>query len=167
MSTENTTPDMDLDDPFITRYAEKVEDPQEVLMRADFARMQHVLHTMDRIEVGAEFEQLTEQADEIDLRWLDGSTEEREAWTYLADAHHDWKHAPDTMRRFHDQIAHDRAGGWDALTPMQWHSQQQARELTGHGAWSTPEREAGRDPIPGHAFAGLVNGVEREQEVER
>ncbi|PXX52270.1 hypothetical protein DFR70_1332 [Nocardia tenerifensis] len=169
MSTENPTPDMDLDDPFIARYATKVPDEREVLMRADFARMHDVLANMDKLEVGDEFDRLVGQADEIDLRWLDADTaDERAAWAYLSDAHDDWKSAPATMARFHDQIGHDRAGGWDPLTPMEWRSQLQARELTGHGAW-TAERDTGqvRAPLPGHAFAGLVTGRDSEREVER
>ncbi|WP_069167259.1 hypothetical protein [Nocardia altamirensis] len=140
MSTENHTPDTDLDDPFIARYADKVADSEEALLRADFARMREMRDNMAHVETEAEIDQLGHDANLIEERWSNPASDERENWEYLADAYADWKHAPATMRRFHDQVHHDRANGWDPLTPVEWRSQLQARELTGHGAWPGPER---------------------------
>lgn len=167
MSTENPTLDMDLDDPFIARYATKVADPTEVLLRADFARAQAQRHTAWQAETDDERHLRLNEVRGIEQRWQGREDEFGETWWYLNDAHHDWLSAPDTMRRFHDQIHLDQAAGVHGLTDVQWRSQQQARELTGHGSWSAPEPEAARDPIPGHAFAGLVNNHYREQEMER
>ncbi|PXX52271.1 hypothetical protein DFR70_1333 [Nocardia tenerifensis] len=207
MSTGNPTPDLGLDD-FIARYIDKVEDPIEVLMRADFARMQHLRDTARGVGELAEFTQLTDQADEIDQRWSDPHIGDREAWMYLAQAHEDWRSAPQIMDRMCGQMQLDQANGWRLLaTAAEWRSQLQARELTGHGAWSagayeiettkTPasstaempwvneanintaapfpvsaEFAAARTrelaaPLPGHAFAGLVNSRDSDREVER
>lgn len=149
------------DDPFIARYADKVNDPGEVLVRADFARM-HELET--RTDYGQmseqELDQLLDRTSEISRRWQSRDDHTGDTWRYLEDAVADWRRAPDTMRRFHEQIQIDRASGFEAISPDQWRSQLQARELTGHGTWE-------HEPIPGHAFAGLINGRDQDKEMDR
>ncbi|WP_280431566.1 hypothetical protein [Nocardia brasiliensis] len=148
MSIENLTPDTDLDDPFIARYAGKVEDPNEVVLRADFARMQHVLDTMELTETGPEFYALGDQANEIDLRWLEGDdAEDRAAWRYLSQAHEDWQQSPEIMAQMYGQMQLDQDRGYQFLTTaQQWRSQQQARELTGHGEWTAERAREDRTP---------------------
>ncbi|WP_370011681.1 hypothetical protein [Nocardia cyriacigeorgica] len=179
----------------ITSWAEKQ-------MRADFARAEalHAEALNIGIDDGLDFDAAMDKADairdrayDIDRRYRAHPSEQvREDWEYLSDAVQDWKAAPETMVRFHDSYAADRQNGlFEALTPEQWRSQQQARELTGHGEWPrmprpdiarydkdhpvpsfgaaskarTAELASGtpkREPIRGHAFAGLVNGRDHE-----
>ncbi|MGY1944777.1 hypothetical protein [Nocardia asiatica] len=207
----------ELDDLYINRYAGRVENPEEVLMRADFDRVKDLTTTAFHAEFDAESDQdaerIFDQVDEISARWTDRDDELGAAYRYLQDAHSDWKSAPDTMRRLCEQIAADRAQGFHAISEIDWRSQQHARELTGNGRWVVQPRtieqarqqlaaaerrdswtdpaEANpnaapvpvsssfaaartaelsrqqRQPIPGHAFAGLVNGRDRGQEMER
>ncbi|WP_327114179.1 hypothetical protein OHB12_33720 [Nocardia sp. NBC_01730] len=157
----------ELDDLYINQYVDKVADPEEVLMRADFARMQEIRDNMPHVQTAEERYQLSNQADAIDQRWGGQLSDERETWQYLQDAHDDWKRSPEVMCRFHEQINIDQAAGLCGLSGTEWRSQQQARELTGHGSWSESLTEAHRTPIKGHAFAGLINGRDREQEMER
>ncbi|WP_280432244.1 hypothetical protein [Nocardia brasiliensis] len=145
MSIETPTPDRDLDDPYIARYAGKVEDPNEMVLRADFARaeaMQSDAWKADS-EEGRHCRFLEVQR--IRNRWRDRDDEFGEAWWYLNDAYHDWLQDPQFMGELHDQIRTDQAQGWHGLTDVQWRSQLQARELTGHGEWSA-EQQAGRGP---------------------
>jgi hypothetical protein len=163
MSTNNTN---DLDDPYINRYAGRIEDPEEVLMRADFDRVLDMQGEALNARDDDEYWRLSSESDQLISRWRDRDDEYGDAWQYLGDAHDDWKAQPETMTRFHERIAADEAEGVYVLTDMQRRSQQHARELTGHGEWmqtsDTEQAAAGREPIPGHAFAGLVNGHDRE-----
>ncbi|UGT71559.1 hypothetical protein LTT66_16270 [Nocardia gipuzkoensis] len=202
----------ELDDLYVNRYAGRVENPEEVLMRADFDRAKDLYDTAVHAETMDQMDLICDQANAIGQRWLDRGEEFGDAWRYLEDAHSDWKSAPDTMRRLHEQIAADRAEGFLAISEIDWRSQQHARELTGNGRWIVQPRSieqarqqlaaaerrdswsdpaevnpnaapvpvsgsfaAGRTaelsgqqrrPIPGHAFAGLVNNRDRGQEME-
>lgn len=165
----------DLDDLYINRYAGRVENPQEVLMRADFDRTQDLITTAFHAEFHAESDQdaerIFDQVDEIRNRWTDRDDELGAAYRYLQDAHSDWKSAPDTMRRMHEQITADRAQGFHAISDIDWRSQQHARELTGHGAWvveprsieqarqqlaAVERREGWSDPAEARPAAGPV-----------
>ncbi|WP_280245483.1 hypothetical protein [Nocardia abscessus] len=202
----------ELDDLYVNRYAGRVENPEEVLMRADFDRAKDLYDTAVHAETMDQMDLICDQANAIGQRWIDRGEEFGDAWRYLEDAHSDWKSAPDTMRRLHEQIAADRAQGFHAISEIEWRSQQHARELTGNGRWIVQPRTieqarqqlaaaerrdswadpaeanpnaasvpvsssfaaartaelAGpqRRPIPGHAFAGLVNNRDRGQEME-
>ncbi|QBS40396.1 hypothetical protein [Nocardia sp. CS682] len=105
-----------------------MEREHEEAMRADFARWQALLDSTFPIETEAEFEQRA-RADEIELRWSDGPHSAH--WHYLNDAFEDWRHSPDTMRRFLDGVSYDRASGnHDGMTDTQYRSQLQARDVT-------------------------------------
>lgn len=163
MSTNNTN---DLDDPYINRYAGRIENPEEVLMRADFDRAKD-LHTQAlNAREDDEYMRLAAEADRIGDRWAERDDEYGTEWEYLRNAYDDWNSAPETMTRFHERVTADEAEGVYVLTDMQRRSQQHAREITGHGEWpqasKTEQAAAGREPIPGHAFAGLVNDRDRE-----
>jgi hypothetical protein len=147
----------ELDDLYINDYVDKVADPEEVLMRADFARVQEMRNNMPYVET---------EADEIAVRWSSRHDDLGAAWRYLRAAHDDWERSPKAMRRFHEQVDIDQSQGVHVLSGIEWRSQQQARELTGHGFWSESLTEADRAPILGHACAGLVNVSDREQEME-
>ncbi|MGY1871980.1 hypothetical protein [Nocardia gipuzkoensis] len=125
----------ELDDIYINRYAGRVEDPTEVLMRADFDRAKDLRDTAVHAETMDQMDAICDRANTISERWLDRGDEYGDAWRYLEDAHGDWKSAPDTMRRMHEQIAADQAEGFLPISDMQWRSQQHARELAGHGTW--------------------------------
>ncbi|MGY1948925.1 hypothetical protein [Nocardia asiatica] len=129
----------DLDDLYINRYAGRVEDPTEVLMRADFDRAKDLSETAFHAS-GDDMDRIFDKVEEITDRWTSRDDELGAAYRYLQDAHSDWKSAPDTMRRMCEQIAADRAGGFHAISEMDWRSQQHARELTGHGAWVVEPR---------------------------
>ncbi|PPJ07826.1 hypothetical protein C5E51_16765 [Nocardia nova] len=156
----------DLDDPYINRYAGRIENPEEVLMRADFDRAKDLHAQAWNAPDDDEYTRLTAEADRIRHRWAERDDDLGEAWQYLDHAYDDWNSAPETMTRFHARVAVDEAEGFQIMTDMQRRSQQHARELTGHGEWmqtsETEQAAAGREPIPGHAFAGLVNGHDRE-----
>ncbi|MGW4329686.1 hypothetical protein ACWEKR_27800 [Nocardia sp. NPDC004573] len=130
----------DLDDLYINRYAGRVEDPTEVLMRADFDRAKDLHDTAVHAETMDQMDVISGRANAISERWLDRGDEYGDAWRYLEDAHGDWKWAPDTMRRMHEQIAVDQAQGFLPISEIDWRSQQHARELTGHGAWVVEPR---------------------------
>uniref|UniRef100_UPI003F496B6D hypothetical protein n=1 Tax=Nocardia sp. CA-095871 TaxID=3239971 RepID=UPI003F496B6D len=162
----------DLDDPFINQYAAKVTDPwaapQEVLMRADFARAEELRNAAWQADTEEERYLGFNKVCEIEASWSGREDDLGEAWWYLNDAHHDWLCEPDFMREFHDQIRRDQAAGVYALSDVQWRSQKQAREMTGNGSWeqgteSVP-RSALADYQPGHSLADAVarNGSQRD-----
>ncbi|MGY4100508.1 hypothetical protein ACW2Q0_13280 [Nocardia sp. R16R-3T] len=157
----------DLDDPFINQYATKITDPHEVLMRADFARVEALQRT-----AWAEPEEqrylLLSQARGIDARWSGREDELGQAWWGLNDAVHDWLNEPDYMRRYADRVRDDQAHGVAAISDMEWRNQQQAREMTGNGSWEQAAESAPRSVLadyqPGHALADAVarNGAQRD-----
>ncbi|MBF6341750.1 hypothetical protein IU450_38615 [Nocardia abscessus] len=130
----------ELDDLYINRYAGRVQNPEEVLMRADFDRAKDLYDTAVHAETMDQMDLICDQANAIGQRWLDRGEEFGDAWRYLEDAHSDWRSAPDTMRRMCEQIAVDRAQGFHAISDIEWRSQQHARELTGNGAWVVEPR---------------------------
>ncbi|MEV4234054.1 hypothetical protein AB0J47_02625 [Nocardia sp. NPDC049737] len=158
----------DLDDPFINQYADKVTDPEEVLMRADFARAEELRRTSVYAETEEQRVLLLSQARGVDARWHGRADDLGEAWCYLDFALHDWKCEPDYMRRFYDQFRHDQDQGVDAISDMEWRSQLQAREMTGHGSWEQAAESASESALadyqPGHALADAVarNGSQRD-----
>lgn len=143
MSTENTTPATDLDDPYIARYADKCEDPDEVLLRADYARaLAHRTQALNYEVTGdREFEQLMTAADEMEQRWTSRDEASKDIWYYLDNALQEWAQAPADMRRFHDEIRAYQAMGLPLLTDTEWRSQLQARELAHHGAWEQEQHQ--------------------------
>ncbi|WP_040698210.1 hypothetical protein, partial [Nocardia vinacea] len=149
----------DLDDPFINRYAAKVTNPEEVLMRADFARVEELRRTSVHAETEDQRVLQLSQARGIDTRWSGREDELGQAWCDLNFALHDWKCEPDYMRRFYDQVRHGQGQGVAAMaiSDIEWRSQQQAREMTGNGSWEPATESAPRSALadyqPGHALA--------------
>ncbi|WP_280351718.1 hypothetical protein [Nocardia abscessus] len=109
-------------------------------MRADFDRAKDLRDTAVHAETMDQMDAICDRANTISERWLDRGDEYGDAWRYLEDAHGDWRSAPDTMRRMHEQIAADQAEGFLPISEIDWRSQQHARELAGHGAWVVEPR---------------------------
>lgn len=127
-----------------TYYAARgVTDPVEQQMRADAAQEDQLMKDSRTVETLDEFDKCSDAAKEIRSQWVKHDSHTvRESWGYLSDARADWRHSPATMERFHDRILEDRVNGHNsAMSPVQWRSQQQAREMSGQGQW----REV-RDP---------------------
>lgn len=115
----------------------------ERAMRADFALAHRIEQEAITTESDDDAAYLVAQVDRIHERWNQHADPHvREQWTYLSNAADDWHRAPRLMADLHAEITVDRARGFDTITPSQWRSQRQARELTGHGQWRT-----GRDPL--------------------
>ncbi|WP_028477345.1 hypothetical protein [Nocardia sp. CNY236] len=147
MTSANTD---DVDDPFIVHYAAKVTDPQEVLMRADFARAEQLRRTAWADHNEERRYLLLRQARETNERWSGREDDLGEAWCYLDHALHDWLSEPGYMRSFCD-----KAQGVHALADINWRSQQQAREMAGHGAWEPT--------MPSEAPPGMAPTTRRSQ----
>lgn len=135
MSTEHTHTDP-LDP---TYYAARgATDPVEQQMRADAAREDRLMKESRAAETLDELDKCSDSAKEIRSRWVKHDSHTvRQNWGYLADARADWRSSPATMERFHDRILDDRVNGHSsAMSPVQWRSQQQAREMSDRGQWS-------------------------------
>lgn len=116
---------------------------EERALRADFA----LAHRIEQEAISAESDddaaRLVAQVDRIHERWNQHADPKvREQWTYLSDAADDWRRSPCLLADLYAETAVNRVRGFDAISPSQWRSQQQARELTGHGQWRTV-----RDPL--------------------
>lgn len=107
-----------------------MEREHEEAMRADFtARTRLIASATDDGVTEAKIDQIFTDAAKIAERWTAGP--HREQWQFLSDAEQDWRERPDTMRRFLDNVEHNRAQGWDGdLDEVQRRSLYQARELT-------------------------------------
>ncbi|MEU4811887.1 hypothetical protein AB0H20_22010 [Nocardia fluminea] len=108
-----------------------MEREHEEAMRVDFDRhadlsdqretgVTHPDSTMTEEQLDA----ISAQQQELERRWTGGPHAEH--WEYLSDAHQDWHHAPDTMRRFAENIAHN---GDSFITDIEARSQGQAGDL--------------------------------------
>ncbi|MEV0765168.1 hypothetical protein [Nocardia sp. NPDC050435] len=150
MNTETHVPATGSDNPFLAHYATKVVYGNEVMMRADFARSQELRGSVARAASCDDYDRIITAAEAIERRWREHEVY-GQAWQYLTDTHTDWVRDPEVMDRFHTGIVIDRARGVDPLTPMQWRSQLQAREMTGNGYWM--------DSTGQHAFDGLTAGA--------
>lgn len=103
----------------------------EEAMRADFDRL---VNLSDQMETGITHPDSTmtdeqivaidAQQQELETRWTGGPHAQH--WQYLSDAHQDWRQAPDTMRRFAENTAHEGGCG---LTDIEARSQRQAADL--------------------------------------
>lgn len=116
---------------------------EERAMRADFALAHRIEQEAISADTEDEVSRLVAQVDGLRAKWIRyGGEKLREQWAYLSNATDDWQRAPRLMADLHAETAVNRARGFDAISPSQWRSQQQARELTGHGQWRTV-----RDPL--------------------
>lgn len=139
-----TTPDQNPQgnhptDPTDSQYyaARGVTNELEQQMRADAVRHDRLLEESRHVGFLEEFEKFSGQAEAIEDRWSthDSATVQAD-WAYLTDARYDWDRAPGTMERLYEQVIIDRVDGvTDGMTPAEWRSQRQAREMAGHGAW--------------------------------
>ena len=158
----------DRNNPFINQYADRVTDPEEVRMRADFARAEEFRRASVHFESEENKRLLLGRAREIDARWRGRDDELGRAWLYLNDALLDWQLEPQFMGEFHDQIRRDQAQGVHVLADIDWRSQQQAREMSGNGTWEQAAEPAPRSALadyqPGHTLADAVarNRVQRD-----
>ncbi|MEV6361327.1 hypothetical protein [Nocardia asteroides] len=103
----------------------------EEAMRADFDQLidlsdqrTHGLIRRDNPITGEQVTAISNQQEAIQDRWREGPHAEH--WGYLEDAHHDWRHAPDTMRRMREDIA---ANGGFGVTDIEARSLKQAGAL--------------------------------------
>lgn len=112
-------------------------DRDEQQMRADYMRAVRLRDEGMRSEEPAEFENLFALADALRDRWRDHeSPVVRENWEYLTDAASDWRRTPGAMEQLYEQVSLDRVDGYTTgMSPAQWRSQRQAREMAGHGQW--------------------------------
>ncbi|MDO3648668.1 hypothetical protein [Nocardia mangyaensis] len=118
----------ELDDPFIARYADRIDDETEVLWRADFARAQ------DYYERGYDEDAaLLPEARAIDALWST-DPEVGPQWNELTEIHDAWIQAPEAMKRAHEVFMPGGVQPPD-MNDTRWSSHMQAREMTGHGAW--------------------------------
>lgn len=127
-------------------------------MRSEFLAMVDIREQAEQArrwgnQAGEEYNRV--RADTVDAEWQ--RSDRAEDWRYLAEVYITWSQSPKEMSD------PEQAG---ELTEMQRRSQFQARDMTGNGLWpwSPLAASAERRPVPGHAFAGLVNGRSRERE---
>ncbi|MGN2634591.1 hypothetical protein ACTD5D_30960 [Nocardia takedensis] len=101
-------------------------------MRGEYEQYHRLGQDMYQAETDAEIDRISAQREQIADRWQAGPHAQH--WEYLGDAHEDWQRAPDTMRRFMDNVEfnRDRRTGLSNLTEVQQRSQEQARALTGN-----------------------------------
>ncbi|MEV6659465.1 hypothetical protein [Nocardia fluminea] len=149
----------DLDDPFIARYAARIDDETEVLWRADFARL-----TADP--------RLPElQAAEIRARWATDA-EVGPRWRELDEIHDAWTFAPEAMRRAHEVTMPGGLRPPD-MDSTRWSSHMQAREIANEGYWpgfeptySTDSSER-HEPMTDTTDRAHVLDSETESDIER
>ncbi|MFD4461328.1 hypothetical protein [Nocardia sp. NPDC058480] len=149
----------DLDDPFIARYADRVADENEVLWRADFARL-----TADPV--------LPElQAAEVRARWAtDAQVGPR--WHELDEIYSAWIFAPEAMKQAHEKTMPGGLRPPDMDT-TRWSSHMQARELADKGYWPGHEPTISlnssferHEPMTDITPAAHVLDSETESEIE-
>ncbi|MEG8177465.1 hypothetical protein GZH49_02820 [Nocardia terpenica] len=142
-------------------YAERGSD--ESRMRAAFARV-HRLHERARTAKSVrEFEDCYRKADAIETRWTrDVDATADASWRYLRRETALWEQHPERAQAVFELLQDERAEFGVALeldpetdadvamTDSHYHSVLQARELTGHGAWTIPQRDLGRDESNDH-----------------
>ncbi|MBF6301643.1 hypothetical protein IU459_29495 [Nocardia amamiensis] len=157
-----------LDDAVTAYYANRVQDPQEALWRTDYA-LAYI--RWDKAEDAPWRDhpraiELQAQARAIEQRWAaDPIVGPR--WAELDQLRSEGDYAVPIG----DEEPTMQVEAPPGMDPITWRSHLQANDMTGHGRWPAShtaevvqERQA---LIPGHAFAGLVNGRNRGQEMER
>ncbi|MFD3427811.1 hypothetical protein [Nocardia fluminea] len=147
----------DLDDPFIARYADRIDDDTEVLWRADFARLE-------------EDSRLTElQEAEIRARW-ETDAEVGPRWRELDEIHSAWIFAPEVMKRAHEVTMPGGVRPPD-MDSTRWSSHMQAREIANEGYWPGFEPTYSTDSSERHEpmndTTAHVLDSETESDIER
>lgn len=138
-STEHNDTDTHPEPPTYSAYyaARGVTSKTEQYMRADAVRAAKLREHGRNSESEAEFRNSYGQAEKICSRWEHhDSAIVRADWEYLTDALEDWQRTPGAMERLYEQVIIDRVDGvTDGMSPAEWRSQRQAREMAGHGSW--------------------------------
>ncbi|WP_280500261.1 hypothetical protein [Nocardia farcinica] len=149
----------DLDDRYIARYATRVPNSAEVLMRADFDRARDLRDAALRSADAERMRELMGQAEAIVHRWADRDDDLGEAtWEHLTQTCVDWIREPKQMRESYERLRMAQYVGTSPLTPIEWRNVEHARELTGHGRWTTElVRESADRDMPGEATPGMSN----------
>ncbi|MGW1741324.1 hypothetical protein ACWCPQ_21265 [Nocardia sp. NPDC001965] len=126
-------------------YARRgVTDEVEQQMRADAVRAARLLEQARKVGTRDEYVKFSDPAGEIRSRWANHESDVvRASWEYLDDAREDWRRSPGAMEQLYEEILIDRVDSvTGGMSPNEWWSQRQAREMGGHGPW--PEA---RDPF--------------------
>ncbi|MEV0551179.1 hypothetical protein AB0H98_30625 [Nocardia salmonicida] len=152
-----TARDDELDDPFIARYADRIDDDTEVLWRADFARLE-------------EDSRLTElQEIEIRARW-ETDAEVGPRWRELDEIFDAWIFAPEVMKRAHEVTMPGGLRPPD-MDSTRWSSHMQAREIAREGYWPGFEPTYSTDSSERHEpmndITAHVLDSETETDIER
>ncbi|MBL1079495.1 hypothetical protein JK358_34325 [Nocardia sp. 2] len=132
--------------------AQAAFEKNETTMRTDFARVKALL-AESRTSGWHWSIECAERANHIESAWK--ASDRAADWDYLDRAHFEWDQFPDTMQGLFQHLHKARSDtGVCPLTEMQWRSQEQARDLTGHGRQQEPQQV--------NAFAAAAAGAERE-----
>ncbi|MFQ6229938.1 hypothetical protein [Nocardia sp. NPDC002869] len=120
----------------------------EQQMRADAVRAVQLRDQGLRAEKRGEYRKKFGQADALHSQWEHhDSAQVRVDWEYLTDARADWRHSPGTMERLYEQVMIDRVDGvTSGMSPVEWRSQRQAREMAGRGQWPQVQEAFGTRP---------------------
>ncbi|MFC8047988.1 hypothetical protein [Nocardia sp. NPDC057353] len=151
-------------DIYLYRYANLVENDEEVLMRADYDRVRDLYdpNTTVYAEYGGPFDA---HAKAIEQNWSTGGGQMAQAWRHLDAARAQWQSYPamSQLALTEHETAHAR-GESGRFTEMQWRNQLHARQLTGHGEWTVEaptaahDRDTERDQLPNSALADYRSG---------
>ena len=138
-STEHNQTDARPQHPTYSAYyaSRGVKSKTEQYMRADAVRAAKLRKHGRNSESENEFRNSYGQAEQICARWEHhDSAIVRADWEYLTDALDDWRRSPGAMERRYEQVIIDRVDGvTDGMSPAEWRSQRQAREMASHGHW--------------------------------
>ncbi|WP_329405981.1 hypothetical protein OG563_30515 [Nocardia vinacea] len=138
-------------------YNERGAVPMEDSMRADFTRAYQLRKTAGYAETATDREILLGRADAIAYRWTSTGVEGH--WRRLQYTVDSWERSPHRMSEQYDRIADAERVSGAVMAPINWRHQQQARELTGHGAWLA--RHTPDIPVP--VFGRRRCGIERSR----
>ncbi|WP_433193813.1 hypothetical protein ACQP1G_34210 [Nocardia sp. CA-107356] len=145
-------------------YNERGAVPMEDGMRADFTRAYQLRKTAEYAETTTDREIFLGRAAAIAYRWTSTGVESH--WRRLQNTVESWERSPQRMGEQYDWIAEAEGVSRAVMAPINWRHQQQARELTGHGAWlgSTRRDQARHTPdTPVPVFGRRRSGIERSR----
>ncbi|MGW4071674.1 hypothetical protein [Nocardia grenadensis] len=164
-------------------YADSASTWAEQVMRADFALATRLRQERDDTYTDSEYLRLTEQIHDLGEQWSTRDDalgrEWRDMRTLAAESYYSpseyadaveqiEQYRPETLGRDSiftrsvDQVARLKGIDHPYLSRSASHSPQPVASSAFASARTAELRQCGRAPIPGHAFAGLVNGHERE-----
>ncbi|MFC8048120.1 hypothetical protein [Nocardia sp. NPDC057353] len=151
-------------DVYLYRYADRVPGDEEVLMRADYDRVQDFrAWTQGRTRPSWG----VDRAAGIEAQWTGRGDELSEAWRHLDGVRLCWEQYPaQSQLALTEHEARAARGESGRFTGMQWRNQLHARALTGNGKWTVDatdrERDvasaAEHDQLPDSALADYRSG---------